>query len=312
MKIIFAHAGAGNPDVKSHNATMVRSVESGLAAMDRGIEEAAIAAVEVLEDAPETNAGLGSSLNLRGEVEMDAAIMVPGDFGGVAGVRDVKSAIRLAWHVLHDSGHKLLVGEGATEFARAMDLPTRDGGEVTEERRATWRKAVDSLRGGQGLDWEHSLRVREDLIERYGLRADTVGAVALDDSGALAVGSSTGGLFMKLPGRAGDTPLPGAGLWCTEQIAVSCTGYGEAFIRTLAAKRVEELFRAGSAPEEAVETALEELWRTAEGRGGILALTREGEIASVYNTKTLPIGLIRDGRVMSDYFPKKLSHESPQ
>lgn len=308
MKVVFAHAGAGNLEVVSHDTTMIRCVEAGLNALGNKIEEAVIAAVEVLQDAPETNAGLGSSLNLRGEVEMDAALMIPGDFGAVASVRNVRSAIRLAWHVLHDSGHKLLVGGGAEEFARVMNLPKREGGEVREESYATWSKAVKSLRDGQKLDWEHSLGVRQELLDKYGIQSDTVGALALDDHGNLAVGSSTGGLFMKLPGRAGDTPLPGAGLWCTKEIAVACTGYGEAFIRSLTARRVEELFRTGSLPVEAVETALDELWGLTKGRGGIIALTREGEIASTYNSDTLPVGLVQDGCVVSDYLPKKLSH----
>jgi len=308
MRIVLAHAGAGNLEVPSHGEVMSRSVRSSLAAMEKGgVEEGVIAAVQVMEDAPETNAGLGSSLNLRGEVEMDAALMIPGDFGGVACVKNVKSAIRLAWHVLHDSGHKLLVGEGATEFARVLGLPSREGGEITEERRASWIKAGERLRKGGGLDWEHSLRVPEELLSRYGL-GDTVGAVALDEDGRLAVGSSTGGLFMKLPGRAGDTPLPGAGVWCTEEVAVACTGYGEAFIRTLAARRVEELFRGGGDLQTSVETALEELWKQTGGRGGILALSREGEMASVYNTETLPFGAIRNGNVLSDYLPKKMVH----
>jgi beta-aspartyl-peptidase (threonine type) len=308
MRIVFTHAGAGNLEVSSHDEVMSRSVCNGLAAMEKGgVEEGVIAAVQVLEDAPETNAGLGSSLNLRGEVEMDAVLMIPGDFGGVACARNVKSAIRLAWHVLHDSGHNLLVGEGASEFARVLGLPSREGGEITEQRRAAWIKAGERLRHGGGLDWEHSLRLPEELVSKYGL-GDTVGAVALDEDGRLAAGSSTGGLFMKLPGRAGDTPIPGAGVWCTKQIAVACTGYGEAFIRTLAARRVEELFRGGVDLQASVEAALEELWRQTDGRGGILALSREGEMASVYNAETLPIGAVRDGEVLSDYLPKKLNH----
>ncbi|MFQ5915064.1 MAG: isoaspartyl peptidase/L-asparaginase family protein [Nitrospinota bacterium] len=308
MKIVFAHAGAGNRLVECHDGLMVRSVRSGLEAMEKGgAEEAVIAAVEVLEDAPETNAGLGSSLNLQGEVEMDASIMIPGDFGAVAGIRGVKSPVRVAWAVLRECGHKILVGEGAAEFARVLGLPFREGGESTQARRESWEEARLALSQGERLDWEHSLAIREGLIEKYGL-GDTVGALALDDAGRLAAAGSTGGLFMKLPGRAGDTPVPGAGLWCTEEVAVVCTGYGEAFIRTLAARRAEELYRTGGDLRAAVETALEELFQATEGRGGILALSREGGVAAVYNSATLPIGAIRDGRVLSDFHPEKLDH----
>lgn len=306
MKIIVAHAGAGNREVESHGELMVRSVRSGLHAMEQGgAEQAVLAAVEVLEDAPETNAGLGSSLNLRGEVEMDASLMVPGDFGGVAGVRGVKSPIRLAWRVLRDSGHKLLVGEGAAEFARAMGLPPREGGEVTQARRGAWERAVRAIREGGRPDGERPPGVRGDLALRY-LPGDTVGALALDGGGRLAAGSSTGGTFLKLPGRAGDTPLPGAGIWCAESVAVVCTGHGEAFIRTLAARRVEELFRAGGSLQGAVEAALEEVFRAAGGRGGILALSREGETASACTEETLPVGAVRDGRILLDFAPKRL------
>ncbi|MFQ5692017.1 MAG: isoaspartyl peptidase/L-asparaginase, partial [Nitrospinota bacterium] len=107
---------------------------------------------------------------------------------------------------------------------------------------------------------------------------------------------------------AGDTPVPGAGFWCAEKVAVVCTGCGEAFLRTLAARRVEELFRAEGDLWAAVETTLGEVFRATEGRGGILALSREGEIAAVYNSKTLPVGAVRDGRILSDFAPKQLAH----
>jgi beta-aspartyl-peptidase (threonine type) len=305
MSMVLVHAGAGNHEVLSHGELLTRAALEGKRAMAEGPEAAVVAAIEVMEDAPETNAGTGSSLNLRGEVEMDAALMIPGDFGAVAAVREIRHPIRLAWAVLRDSGHKLLVGEGAREFARALGFAPHNP--RTPRRQEDWERAIQRLKGGERLDWEFSLAIRQGVIERYGL-GDTVGALALCDDGRLAAGASTGGLFMKLPGRAGDSPLPGAGFWCTEEVAITCTGYGEAFMRTLCARRAEEIYREGRDLPGAVERALQELWEKTRGRGGILALSRSGERAAVYNAATLPLGAVVDSRVDRDFLPKRLPH----
>ena len=304
MSVVLVHAGAGNQEVSSHGELLVWAALAGSKVMAEGPEAAAVAAVEVLEDAPETNAGTGSSLNLREEVEMDAALMIPGDFGAVAGVKGIRYPIRLARAVLRESSHKLLVGEGATEFARALDFERYDP--KTPRRRADWEQAILRVKEGGGPGGEFSTATRQKIMGHYGL-GDTVGALTLSDDGLLAAGASTGGIFMKLPGRAGDCPLPGAGFWCTEDVAIVCTGYGEAFMRTLCARRAEEIHRGGSDLLVALEEALQELWQKTQGRGGIMALSCSGQKAAVYNSATLPVTAVVGSRVDKKFLPKPLA-----
>ncbi len=306
MSVVLVHAGAGNQEVPSHGELLVRAALAGSKVMAEGPEAAVVAAVEVLEDAPETNAGTGAFLNLRGEVEMDAALMIPGDFGAVAGVRGIRHPIRLAWDVLRESGHKLLVGEGATEFARALGFERYDP--KTHRRRTDWEQAILRMKEGESPGGECSTAMRQKIMDHYG-PGDTVGALALSDGGLLAAGTSTGGIFMKLPGRAGDSPLPGAGFWCTEEVAIICTGYGEAFMRTLCARRAEEIYRGGSDLLAALEEALQELWQKTGGQGGIMALSRSGQKAAVYNSVTLPVTAVVGPRVDKEFLPKPLASQ---
>jgi len=172
--------------------------------------DAAEAAVMVLEDNPLFNAGTGSTLNQTGKVEMDAAIM-DGDSlraGAVAAVQGIKNPIKLARRVLEDGRHVILAGEGALMFAREIGFPQCSP---------------------ESLIIEHE---RKRWAEKHG----TVGCVVLDANGKIAVATSTGGIFNKLPGRIGDSPLPGCGTYADDRGGVSCTGSGEAIIRVVLGK----------------------------------------------------------------------------
>lgn len=223
-------------------------------------------AITALEDNPLFNAGTGSTLNSLGEVEMDAAIMDGSSLavGAVAAVNCIKNPIQLARKVLEDQRHILLVGEGALRFARQAGMATcpPEALIVAEQKRR----------------WE----------EKHG----TVGCVARDQAGKLAAGTSTGGIFDKLPGRVGDSPLPGCGTYADDSGAVSCTGNGEAIIRIVMGKTALEWVRAGLHPTAAAKRALAVLEEKTGSHAGLIIVDREGRVGHARNTEYMPICVI--------------------
>jgi isoaspartyl peptidase/L-asparaginase-like protein (Ntn-hydrolase superfamily) len=232
-------------------------LREGGAALDAVVE-----AVAVLEDHPLFNAGRGSALTAKGRVEMDASVMdgATRAAGGVACVRTVRSPVRLARLVLERTPHVLLVGAGAEAFARAQGLPRVDPAWfVVPEQRERLRRA--------------RRRARRSEPPGHG----TVGAVARDSAGHLAAATSTGGLVNQLPGRVGDSPIPGAGTWADDaSCAVSATGAGEALIRVAFGHELDAGMRLGGLTlDEAVHAALARL-AALGANGGCIALAREG------------------------------------
>ena len=231
-------------------------------------------AVVALEDNPLFNAGTGSTLTSCGEVEMDAAIMEGESLrvGGVAAVQRIKNPIRLARRVLEDGRHVLLAAEGALAFAREVGIPLCSPESlIVETKRKRWQ-------------------------ERHG----TVGCVAFDNFGRIAVGTSTGGIFGKLPGRVGDSPLPGCGTYADEAGGVSCTGDGEAIIRVLLAKTSLDFLRAGAEPQVAADQAVAFLAQKTGGKGGLILIDRAGRIGYARNTSHMPVCLIMDRGTVID------------
>lgn len=217
--VIVVHGGAGKVADElgaAAAAGVLAAAAAGQAVLRAGggCEDAAVAAVRALEDDPAFNAGRGACMNADGEFELDAAIMRSRDLrsGAVAGVRDVGDPISLARLVMEETRHCLLAGENAARFARARGVG-RFG------REAVWTAKAEAhyqaMKSGRRL--EH--------------RADTVGAVAIDRAGHLCAAGSTGGILYKLPGRVGDTPLVGAGLYAHPELgACVTTGVGEAIL----------------------------------------------------------------------------------
>ncbi|MGH2740321.1 MAG: isoaspartyl peptidase/L-asparaginase [Actinomycetota bacterium] len=230
--------------------------------------DAVEAAVRALEDDPHLNAGYGSVLNAAGELELDAAIAdgVTGQFGAVAGVR-VRNPISLARKVLHETPHVLLAGAGAMALASREDILR----ETTPNQRGRWLRAQAEAK----LD-------PSAYAEEGG---DTVGAIALDASGALAAGSSTGGVFAKMPGRIGDCPVFGAGIYADARVAVVGTGVGEVFLETLACLRVAGLVQAGAHPQRACSHVVQQLQRRRRLPAGLLALDAEGRVGAAFHGK---------------------------
>jgi len=262
---VVVHGGAGDWDPSLHGAACAGTrAAAALAASElqrgRSALDAAIAAVVALEDDPLFNAGTGSVLNRDGEIEMDAGVATGHDrgFGAVAAIRRVHNPILVARAVLEHGAHVLLAGNGALEFARAHGFDDYDP--ATPRARAEWQRARQSTRLG------------------------TVGAVALDIDGNLAAATSTGGTALKLPGRVGDSPLPGAGTYATAQAAVSATGKGEHIMRMLAAKRVCDFVEQGEPVQEAVERVLAAMRASVGADAGFIAIARDGSIAFAHGT----------------------------
>jgi L-asparaginase / beta-aspartyl-peptidase len=258
---LIVHGGAGDRPVAERpraQAAVEAALEAGWAAIAQGALAAAVAAVRLMEDAPLLNAGLGACLNAEGVAELDAAVML-GDglrAGAVGAVRDVRHPVDLALEVMEEGRHVLLVGDGASRFAAERGVELCDPEVFVAARRAG--EAAPS--------------------------GDTVGAVARDAGGGLAVAVSTGGLAGKRPGRVGDSPLVGAGLYADAESGAACaTGVGEGFIRTVLCHRAVERLATGDAAAVA-EDCLELLARRAGGRGGLILVGREGAPAAAWNT----------------------------
>lgn len=253
-------------------------LEKGAASLD--VVEAV---VRRLEDCPLFNAGKGAVFSHEGRNELDAAIMDGRTLacGSVAGLTTIRNPVSLARAVMEKSPHVFLVGAGAEEFAAT--LPGIEKVEpkyfYTEER---WQQLQEALRreaAERGSEKKGDLA--PPLAERYG----TVGAVALDKKGDLAAATSTGGMTNKRWGRIGDVPLIGAGTYASNRsVAVSCTGYGEQFIRHSVAHTVAALVEyAGMGVQAAAAKVIHE--QLAKGDGGLIAIGKDGSIALEFNSE---------------------------
>lgn len=270
---LIVHGGAGQIRDDSLPERLDGCKAAALAAWDILAQngsalDAAEAAVMVLEDNPLFNAGTGSTLNQIGNVEMDAAIM-DGDLlrvGAVAAVQRIKNPIKLARRVMEDGRHVILGSEGALMFAREIGFP-----ECSPE----------------SLIVEHE---RKRWAEKYG----TVGCVVLDANGKIAVATSTGGIFNKLPGRIGDSPLPGCGTYADDRGGVSCTGLGEAIIRVVLGKTAIDFLAEGIDPNAAARKSLELLEAKTGAQAGLIMIDCHGRIGYARNTTYMPVCFIRD------------------
>jgi beta-aspartyl-peptidase (threonine type) len=265
---IIVHGGAGPIRDDSLQARLDGCKAAALAGWQPLLQgglalDAVEAAVTVLEDNPLFNAGTGSTLNSVGQVEMDAAIMSNEGLraGAVAAVQGIKNPIKLARRVLDDGRHVLLAAEGARRFAREVGIP---------------ECAPESL-------------IVESERKRWQTKHGTVGCVAFDSAGKLAVATSTGGIFNKLAGRVGDSPLLGCGTYANDYGAVSCTGHGESIMRILMARDAVQLLQEGFEPGEAASMAIATLAELTGSTGGIILIDRFGKIGYARNTSHMPV-----------------------
>lgn len=258
-----AVAGRNYDSVEDHLLNLTKECEALLASGSSALDVVETAVTE-LERSGMYVAGRGSAPNTAGYVELDASIMYgpSREAGAVAALSGFESPIQIARGVMEKTPHVLLAGLGAQAFARSNGYA-----EVSDS---------DDY-------YQIPVGVTEDDISSSNAHG-TVGAVALDQTGALAAATSTGGTFGKLEGRIGDTPLIGPGTWADDDIAISCTGTGEHIIRAGGAVSIACAFKSGVNLDKAINDMLDEVKRLG-GDAGVIAVTRKSEIATLYNSE---------------------------
>ena len=304
VPVIAIHGGAGTiavgaadvASIQRYHDALREVIASAQALLLQGTTAVDVVchAVELLEDCPLFNAGHGAVFTHEATHELDAAVMDGTGLqaGAVAGISHIRRPVRAARAVLDDGTHVLLAGAGAEAFARERGLEMVDPGYFyTEARR---RQLTDALAADRVV-LDHDVASAADAADEInpaaplaeGQKFGTVGAVALDQHGHLAAATSTGGLTNKRVGRVGDSPLIGAGTYADDRsAAVSCTGSGEMFIRAVAAYDVCARMRyAGQSLEQATHAVVMQTLPAIDGRGGLIAVDRHGNLSLPFNTE---------------------------
>ncbi len=320
-----------------YRRVLTESLQAGYAAMESGgdARDAIVESIGVMEDSVIFNAGRGSNFTADGVVAMDASIMVGNtlEAGAVAGVTDVRHPIHLARKVMEECPHVMLAGPGAETFARTVGVESTpadffftqrrwDDLQTAKAREAEGQAAPNTVdledaqamaagaepQGGlpsaagdardpapPGLDFGRPVREGE-LKDNSG----TVGAVALDAGGTLVAGTSTGGSANKKWGRIGDSPVIAAGTYAGSHCGVSCTGWGEYFIRHAVAHDIQaRMAYLGLSLEEATGQVIHQtLEYHRKGLGGVVAMDREGNLEMSFNTRGMYRGWVdQEGRI---------------
>lgn len=292
MTALIIHGGAGARRERNYDAEIVHMrqvVEAMKVRLDAGDDalDVAVAAVVMLEDSGLYVAGKGASPNLAGAYELDASIMDGSTrrAGSVAALQGFRNPVVAARAVMDKTPHVMLAGEGAALFAHDQGLEM-----IADE--AAWFTCA-----GKG----------EDNHPPGTLSHGTVGVCVLDAQGRLAAATSTAGVFGKMPGRVGDTPIPAAGTWADANAAVSCTGQGEYFIRVAAAAQVAWRVAGGQSLADAGQAVIDEIGGLdGEGRGGdggLISLDAQGNIAAPFNSQGMKHAwLTTDGEIGVEVF----------
>jgi L-asparaginase / beta-aspartyl-peptidase len=278
--------------------TMEVSLLAGYDAMQGGgtAADGVVESIRVMEDSPIFNAGRGSNFTAEGVVSMDASIMV-GDTleaGAVAGVGDVRHPILLARLVMEKCPHVMLSGAGAQAFAREMGMESEEPNYFFTQRR--W----DALQAAREREAQGDAVPNTLDLEAGRFSSGTVGAVALDSGGRLVAGTSTGGSANKKWGRIGDSPIVGAGTYAGSHCGVSCTGWGEYFIRHAVAHDIQArmAYLGLSLKEAAHQVIMEKLEAERPGLGGVVAMDRDGYVEMCFNTQGMYRGWVdQEGRI---------------
>jgi len=297
MYLIIVHGGVGAVPHDKEEAVVAGVRKAVLAGSDAlaghgSSLDAVETAIKVLETDPLFNAGTGSVLTFDGEVEMDAAVAYgPAlGFGAIAGIKNIEHPISLARMVMEKTDHVLLQGSGAQEFARMMGIVPHNP--VTEERRVQWREYRERFLRGDAGDWP---KLKTLMKEHPEFMHGTVGAVAVDEQGEVTAGTSTGGVFLKLLGRVGDTPLPGAGTYATQFGGASSTGLGESMMRTLITKTACDSMRMGLDAQGAASSAVNMLSNMLGTEAGIVVVDNHGGVGFAQNTPQMAHAWFKQG-----------------
>ncbi len=305
--VIVIHGGSGTIPRGSltqeleaqFRATLLEAVKAGQVVLTSGgtSENAVVAAIRLMEDSPLFNAGKGAVFTSEGKNEMDASIMDGNSSraGAVSGVRRVKNPIEAARAVMNKSKHVLFAGEGADAFAKAQGLEIVEESYFATPHRL---KQLEDAKKRDQIQLDHTpspdKKTSLDIDSKFG----TVGAVALDSFGNLAAATSTGGLTNKMPGRIGDSPIIGAGTYAENGVAaISSTGSGEMFIRSVAAYDIAAQIKyAKLAPKEAADATLAHI-KAIKGNGGFIIVDASGGVTFAFSTDGMYRASAKGGEV---------------
>ena len=313
-KILVIHGGAGAWRAeKLEKAEIILdkiSSEGFEVLKNKGALDAVECVIKRMEEDELFNAGRGLVLNLFGEIEMDAGIMLDEDnLGFVANVKNLLHPIVLARKVMEITDHIFLAGSGAELLGKCLGLTVDDHALRTKERENQWRTAIRALIQHMEVKDSYIKRIKqiypkllkiilnnEEILNVVRKRLsdgiyDTVGAVAFDGT-SLVAGTSTGGIFMKFPGRIGDTPIIGAGTYARKNVgAASASGVGEQIIRAQLCLKVVERMKSISA-NEAVAMVLEEIASRRDLQAGVIAIDHKGNFGVAHTTKRFPVAVV--------------------
>ena len=309
--IMVIHGGAGTilksqmtPEKENaYKEVLTLALQTGYNKLKAGESSlnAIESAVRIMEDSPFFNAGKGAVFTNEGKNEMDAAIMDGKTLmaGSVAGVTTIKNPITAARAVMEKSEHVMMVGAGAEKFAK------ESGVEIVDPKYFWTKERWDAL---QEIKKQDSIKAKLDQSDKKSIKLSienrdhkfgTVGAVALDLNGNLAAATSTGGMTNKKYGRVGDAPLIGIGTYANKNVGISCTGWGEFFIRSVVAYDVAALVEyKGLTLKDAAELVIMKKVPALGGDGGLIALDKNGYVCMPFNTTGMYRGTVtKDGRI---------------
>ncbi|MBK7994343.1 MAG: isoaspartyl peptidase/L-asparaginase [Blastocatellia bacterium] len=303
------HGGAGvilrenlsAEDEKAYHEKLSEALQAGHQVLKNGGKslDAVETAIKILEDSPLFNAGKGAVFTSEGTIELDAAIMDGASLaaGSVAGTKHIKNPISLARMVMEKSPHVMMVGNGAEKFAQ------KQGMTLVDQKYFFTKRRFEQLQKEKAKESKKTSFLKTQLHDEN--KFGTVGAVALDKTGNLAAGTSTGGTTNKKFGRVGDAPIIGAGTYANNQTcAVSATGHGEYFIRAVVAYDISALmqYQKLSLKDASDKVVMDKLVKFG-GAGGVICIDKDGNIAMPFNTPGMYRGSIdENGKITTSIF----------
>ena len=314
--VMVIHGGAGTIEKslmtpekeQAYTEALTQALQSGYDLLKEGKSsiDAVQATINVLENSPLFNSAKGAVFTHDGKNELDASIMDGETLkaGAVAGVTNIKNPINAARAVMEKSEHVMMMGRGAEQFAAENGCDTVPPSYFfTQERWDQLQRALN--KDGEGNEAFNPRNSKISGVSDSDKKFGTVGAVALDKKGNLAAGTSTGGMTNKKYGRVGDSPIIGAGTYCNNATAgISSTGWGEYYIREVAAHRMSSLMELKGLPiTDAAKQVIDEIGKMG-GDGGIIGLDKAGNIAMEFNTSGMYRGTVDENGKISIYIYK--------